>query len=196
MESYVKVEKIQNSGKTFLTARDVSIILGIEASRTRENIIRNLLESQLLTQLERGKYFITANKPSDFEISQFLYSPSYISLESALSYYGIISQFPFEITAVTPKKTAKKEINSKAYMYSHIKKDLFFGYKKVDNYLIATPEKALLDYLYMVSKAFKTENYLNEMDFSNIERDKFEQYLKTITTSTNEKLSELIGKYL
>lgn len=196
METYIRLGKITSSGKTFYTSNDISVLLEIESVRTRENIIKNLLSSKILTQLERGKYFLTSNKPSNYEISQFIYSPSYISLESALNIYGVLSQFPFETTAVTLKKPISKVILGETFAFSQFKKDLFTGYEKKDNYLLATPEKALFDYLYLVTKAIKTDTYLDEMDFRNINREILQTYLNLTKKPVSNKINYYINKYL
>jgi predicted transcriptional regulator of viral defense system len=196
METYNRLEKITSSDKIFFTTKDLASIFDIDSSRTLENIIVNLLDSKILTQLEKGKYFITNKKPGEFEIAQFVYSPSYISLESALNLYGILSQFPFEITSISLKKTTTKELIGKTFTYSQIKKSLFTGYIKKDNYLIALPEKALFDYLYLISKAVKTDTYLGEMDFSNIKKGKILEYLDPDTNQNSVKILDYINNYL
>ncbi|MFW5702849.1 MAG: type IV toxin-antitoxin system AbiEi family antitoxin domain-containing protein, partial [Candidatus Dojkabacteria bacterium] len=61
-------------------------------------------DQKVLIQLEKGKYQIAGRSPSDFAIAQFLYSPSYISFETALNYHGILPQFPHEITSATMRR--------------------------------------------------------------------------------------------
>jgi hypothetical protein len=85
------------------------------------------------------------------EIAFRLYSPSYISLEKALSVYGIIPEMVYGITSVTPKTTREFRNKFGDFTYRHIKPTLFFGYRedKERRCLMAEPEKALLDYLYL-----------------------------------------------
>lgn len=192
----MRLEKLTSSEKVFFTSRDISVLLDIKSTRTRENIITKLLEAKILTQLEKGKYFLTSAKPNDFKISQYIYSPSYVSLESALNVYGVLSQFPFEITAVTLKKPTSKFINGKTYTYSRLKKSLFTGYIKKDDYLMASAEKALFDYLYMACKSLRSESYLNEMDFSKIDKKVLLEYLQTTSKSTQKKMLTLVKRYL
>ncbi|MEI7580016.1 MAG: hypothetical protein WCJ58_08380 [bacterium] len=196
METYNRLEKITTSDKIFFTTKELASIFEIDFPRTLENIIVNLISSKILTQLEKGKYFVTSKKPSEFEIAQFVYSPSYISLESALNVYGILSQFPFEITSISLKKTTTKEIIGKTFTYSQIKKSLFTGYIKKDNYLIALPEKALFDYFYLISKAVKTDTYLGEMNFSIVNKNKTLAYLNPETTKNSNKIFDYINMYL
>ncbi len=191
MSNYIK--KIYNSKKKFFTNQQLQELLEINKKNTQRHVARNLTEKNILTRLERGKYYITDTQPSDFEIAQFLYTPSYISFETALNYHGILSQFPMEITSATLKKSKTKKIEDKIYTYSQLKPELYFGYyKKTSKSLMALPEKALLDQVYLISKKLKTENYLNELDFSKINENKLKKYSQLFP---NEAFN-LIKKYL
>jgi len=88
-----------------------------------------------------------------FFISNYIYKPSYISLHSALAFYGIIPEAVTQITAVSALKTAGFENGFGSFSYMKIKEDLFFGYDILPlgkrNVLMAQPEKAILDLLYL-----------------------------------------------
>jgi len=77
--------------------------------------------------------------------------------------------FPYETTSATTKQTKSKEYGNREYGFYHIKNDLFWGYEKQDNYLIATREKALLDQLYLFSKGIK-QFPIDEYNLSSIDR--------------------------
>jgi len=83
-----------------------------------------------------------------------IYRPSYISLHSALSFYGMIPEAVVQISSVTSLKTAYFVNEFGEYSYKTIKEDLMFGYDlkpMADGRTMqfATPEKALLDLLYL-----------------------------------------------
>ncbi len=196
MSTYKYLQQINNSGKKLFTTTDIEQLLEINVKRTLEDRIRRLIEENILTQLEKGKYLLSNSDASDFEIAQFLYNPSYISFETALNYHGILGQFPFEITSVTTKSTEKKEVLEKFFSYSKLNTKLFAGYYKENGALIAYPEKALFDQFYMISKGLKTEQYLDEMDYSIIEKKKLEKYPELLSDSLSGKVSELIDKYV
>ena len=92
---------------------------------------------------------------SDFALylSNRIYKPSYISLHTALAFYGIIPEAVTQITAVSSLKTATFENDFGYYSYKKIKKELLFGYelKPFGDHTIqfAYPEKAILDLLYL-----------------------------------------------
>ncbi|MBI3334985.1 MAG: hypothetical protein HY001_00610 [Candidatus Portnoybacteria bacterium] len=109
-----------------------------------------------LEHIRKGVYKLSDFELKDsFVLTNFIYPPSYISLESALNYYGIIPDIPFAITSVTINKTASfKTEKYGTFLYSHVKQSLFFGFQsirveKIYTYTIALPEKALFDYLYL-----------------------------------------------
>jgi len=101
--------------------------------------------------------FLTANR---------IYAPSYISLERALKFYGLIPEEIFQVSSVSTKKTNKFNNFIGNFNYHHIKPSLFWGYRFMDfdeqKILIAEAEKAILDYLYLHPE-LKTKNDFAEM---------------------------------
>jgi len=134
--------------------------------------LERLTKKGIIKRLTKRKYLFTFLESDDFQIANFLYTPSYISLESALSFYGIITQFPYQITSITPKKTKIIKTLNKEFSYSHIKPELFFGYEKKEKFLIALPEKALFDYLYLCSKGLRSFEKA-DFDLKIIDKKKF-----------------------
>lgn len=106
-----------------------------------------------LTRLRRGLYCLSEAEFKDpFVLSELIYSPSYISLESALNFYGMIPDIPNSITAVSTNSPRVFNNRFGNFTYRKLKGDYFFGFNKIEVdayfYLIACPEKALLDYVY------------------------------------------------
>ena len=100
-------------------------------------------------------------------IAQKIYAPSFISLHSALSYYGIIPEAVTRITCVSTNRTAHYENAFGEYSYQTIKPELFFGYEprvlpQGYTYHLALPEKALLDLLYLYPQ-YDTEKEMLEL---------------------------------
>ncbi len=199
METYnlsTITKKIYYSGLTLFTAKVLTDILETRKENTTFNVIKRLIESGVIEKIERNKYMLSDKRNSDFSLSYFLYQPSYISFETALNFYGILSQFPYEITAATQRKTKKKEIKGKMFSYVHLKKDLFWGYNKKEDYLIASPEKALLDQLYFASKGLKKAD-VDEYDFSFISTMQFKIYVKKYPQTVQwKKIINDLSKYI
>ena len=87
-------------------------------------------------------------------IAAKIYTPSYISLHTAFSIYGIIPEAVTQITCVTTNRTTSYINSFGQFHYQTIKPELFFGYKQVPvrsggSYLVAEPEKAIIDLLYL-----------------------------------------------
>jgi predicted transcriptional regulator of viral defense system len=108
-----------------------------------------------IIKLRNGVYLFSdaADGISPEEIAVRLYAPSYISLGKALSIYGLIPEMVYGLTSVTAKTTRNFKNRYGAFSYRHLRPALFFGYKEIktnsSSYLIAEPEKALLDLLYL-----------------------------------------------
>lgn len=85
-------------------------------------------------------------------IANKIYTPSYIGLESALSYYNLIPEAVFNIISISTRKTKKIESDLAYFQYNSINKKLFWGYSLKNNqnryFFISDLEKTLLDYLY------------------------------------------------
>jgi len=131
-----------------------------------------------LQRIKRGLYFFSEAKIKDhFFVANRIYTPSYISLETALNCYSIIPDIPQMLTCVTPLTTAKFKTPFGVFFYHHLKSDYFFGFETVKSqgekysYAIALPEKALLDFIYFnlprfsKMESFEEERFEFEKDF-------------------------------
>lgn len=181
METYNKLQIIRRLKDTHINLfalDDFSRLFSIQKRNTLYKKIARLEKDGIIKKLIKGKYLFTFDQPHQFPVANFLYTPSYISLESALSFYGIITGFPYKITSVTTKKTKSVVTENIEYRYIQIAKDLYFGYEKKDSFLIADREKSLMDYLYLMSKGLRSED-LSEFDLSLIDRKKMKRYVIT-----------------
>ncbi len=108
-------------------------------------------------QLRRGLYALAPPyqkiKPHPFFIANHLQRASYISLQSALAYYGLIPDVVNMTTSVTTGRPERLETPLGVFAYHHMKTSLLFGYEKRQldgqNVRLASPEKALLDLAYL-----------------------------------------------
>ena len=157
-------------------------------------------QKKYIQKLKNGLYVISERaKNLKMETIAFnLYQPSYISLEWALFKYGLIPEIVFNPTSVTAKTTRTFKNNFGLFSYRHLKKELFFGYRKISEngriYLIAEPEKALLDYLYLNSPKIKTPEDIEELRFNEIEIEKLDKtkLLKYAKIANSKNLEKLI----
>lgn len=112
-------------------------------------------QKTLLTKIKRQLYCFDPTLIDEFVLANKLYQPSYISLETALNYYGMIPDIPQSLTSIA--LTTTKKINNQfgSFRYIKMKQSLFFGFSPIQSarssayYNLALKEKALLDYLYV-----------------------------------------------
>lgn len=169
---------------------------------------QNLSEWQkkgYIKKIIKGFYVFAELEINDqilFTISNKLFEPSYISLEMALSYYHLIPEAVYGITAASSRNTYKFKTLLGSFIYKKIKPELMFGYKLVryKNYTfkMAEIEKAVLDYFY-IKPHLKTEDDFYELRinkdslFEQIKIKKLNSYLKLFN---NKSLSDRVGKFV
>lgn len=116
--------------------------------------------------ITRG-YYIFSDSPVDegalFEISNKIYAPSYVSLQMAFSYHGLIPESIYGITAVATRKTYQFETPLAKFIYRSVKTGMFFGYDLIEHrgkyFKMASPEKAFIDHLYLNPSICSKEDF-------------------------------------
>lgn len=183
---------MQNRNKimTFLEFKDKMFALGCfnihqiyawKHDFDRNNLTR-WVKKGYLVRLRQGHFAFSEYRGKNDYAMYFanrIYRPSYISLHTALAFYGMIPEMVVQITSVTSLKTASFTNDFGEYSYRNIKESLMFGYDLkpiVDNRTMqfATPEKALLDLLYLYT-FYNTEQ---EMEALRLDEDYLHNYLK------------------
>lgn len=188
------IDILKNKHITLFNSADLEKIFQIKSKNTLNHLLTRLNKVGLVKRLVKNKYqFLYSDiVPSDFSVANFLTTLSYISLESALSYYGIVDQFPYRITSIVLGKPKEVKTGQKIFSYSKIKKEYFKDYIKIDDFLIATKEKAVFDYAYFVSKGLKSVNTL--LDIAKYLKEKnIRNYL---LENGNKLLIKFINKYV
>ena len=162
----------------FLTFRERMLPMGCfninqvllwEKEFNRNNLTR-WCRKGLLVKLRNQFYaFPECRQVPEFSryVANRIYMPSYISLHSALSFYGMIPEEVVQLTSVTTLKTVSFDNAFGSFHYQNVKPQLYFGneIKTMRNgrsLLFATPEKALLDLLYL-NPYYKTEQDMEEL---------------------------------
>jgi len=116
-----------------------------------------------LCRIRRGWYLIEkpyrARDVSEAVIANTVVEPSYLSLEWALGFYGLIPEAIFNPTSITTGRGIGFTAKDRGYFYHHVQPAFFAGYEKVerggDVFIIAGPEKALLDKMYIAMRIGK-----------------------------------------
>lgn len=149
---WIELDKqLARSGLRTFTGREFLSVTGATPIAGKFLLIR-YTKRGLLRRLKRGLYAVASRPPSKWAVANRLYQPSYISLESALSYHGVIPETVYSVTSVTTKSTREFDVAGTRYSFRTIKRRAFSGYRAIEvegqSVLLAEKPKALADYLY------------------------------------------------
>lgn len=149
----VREELLKRKIRIF-TNQQFALVFNLASYQTEYSLNR-LVKDGLLTRLKKGIYVLKISPPSEEEIANVLYQPSYISFEYALAYYSIIPEMTYQIASATTKPTRLFTVGHNSFAYYTIKLEAYTGYilaqRGERRFYIAEPEKALVDYLYIIS---------------------------------------------
>lgn len=190
------------------------LALDLSQYRSPKDKIDSLVQERKLIRLKKGWYVVSKDVTGESycpgSIANNMYGPSYVSLESALSYYGIIPEGVPTTFSVTSKKTQGYTNEIGRFEYNKVAKEYYpiglslLSTGKNCSFLIAEPEKALCDILYFLrgyriqSKKAMREYLFSDMrmDFTfhhSFNEDIFNQVIETgIKTRTFELLKEVL----
>lgn len=135
---------------------------------------------------------------STWMIANTVHAPSYISLESALSFYGIIPEGVHMCTSVCTSRTLRIHMAGHEYEFSQLREKHYCGYRLEETgtlgrrLRIADPEKAVADFFYLRT-SYNSENEIRELRFNEasldvgLDREKLLSYVEMFTKRTLEK---------
>ena len=156
-----------------------------------KRMIHRWAEKNWIVPLKRGLYELIYPEDlaiPDLFVANKLYSPSYVSLETALSYYSLIPEVSMAVISLTTKPTRRFKNKHGLFLYRTVKSACFTGYyiekQRGFPFLIAEPEKALADYIYF--KSFRRKNF----SFHNERLDR-----KAIQALDKSKVKHYAGLY-
>jgi len=151
---------LQIVGKEPLFETDFLLSGDVDPCDVRRHLSRWVATGKVV-QLRRGVYVLASvyrkQTPHAFVMSNVLARPSYVSLQSALAFHGLISESVPVTTAVTTSRPEYLETPRGAFQFRHLSRRLFFGMVEIDvrpgqQALIARSEKALLDLVYLTPR--------------------------------------------
>ena len=168
----------------------------------KKSYLKRACQKGDLLRLRSGLYLFGEeyrSRPSHpFEIANHIREPSYVSLESALSYYGLIPEAVYTTTSVTTQLRLEQKTPVGQFSYSHLKSNYFnFGFYRAQEkmnhqevkFLIATPLKALMDYIVLRKKNYRRiEEVEEDLRFNLLE---FKSYTKFINQNKIEELLKI-----
>jgi len=189
---YPKLKKIK---KLYFGNEDISRILGITPESAWVSAARYVKQG-FLVRIKRNLYVLrerwdTLENEEKFMLANLAQVPSYISLMTAMAYYGITTQIQRDfVESIALKWTKEIKIGDSVFNYSKINKKLYFGFVKTKGFFIATPEKAFLDALYLGSlKRYSFD--LSSVDFDKMNASKLKKIAGKFPVKTRGLLKEI-----
>ncbi len=205
---YLDFRKITSNYPFFRTSMLFNLKVNFAVLQTQ---LSNWTAKDYLIKLNKNLYTLNDEdrkaKFSNFFIANQIYKPSYISLESALSFYGFIPERIDSIISVSTKKTQRFKNKLGSFIYHSLKPTMFDDFIQQqdeygNNFFIASPEKALIDFLYFRTRGiiikdkniFDLSYRLQHLDTIDIEK------LRAIAKKAKQKrlikTTELLIEYI
>lgn len=188
----MRMNELNNISKRIFGYEDISIALGITLDSARV-VASRYTKQMVLVRIKRNQYILKSDWDvmsvnDKLEIANRLQIPSYISLQTALSFYEVTTQIQqnfFE--SISLKRTKEIDIKNDTFNFTKISPDLYSYFTKENNVFIATPEKALIDTVYLMSLGrYKLD--LSAIEFGRLDKDKIRNILKSFPSKTKEYL--------
>lgn len=138
---------------------------------SRHALVKRAMAKGQLIQIRRGLYCLSdkyRKKPLNLlSLAQKIYGPSYITLESALSYHGWIPEAVFAVTSASALRSREFKTSLGVFGFTRIPADPFLAGVNLqsgdgDSFFIAGPWRALADYVYVHKKEWKDRKPLRE----------------------------------
>lgn len=146
----------------------------------------------------------TINEEFLYLVANTIYQPSYLSFETALSYYNIIPEGVYILTSATTTKTNEFSTPIANFSYRNFKSNLFFGYRlityKNQYFKMASLEKTVLDYLYLNSQINEIDDFdllrWNKEELKLLDIDLFNSYLNLFNSNKLNKRAKNFLNYI
>jgi predicted transcriptional regulator of viral defense system len=152
---------LEKNGYYIFSLDDLSLFYPDESRANLAKLVYRWRKKGWIRSLKRGLYELCYPDEiaiPDVYIANRLYGPSYVSLETALSHYGILPEVSMAVTSITTKATRRFKNVHGFFVYRSVKPEAYSGYliERHRNFevLFADPEKALVDYLYFRRRDF------------------------------------------
>lgn len=188
MKQSNRLQKLYNIPKDVFSAKELKQIWGIKGISFKKTIQR-MVNKKLLYRIVKGIYS-SKQEFDPFELANTLVTPSYISLNSALTRSGVAFQSLTTINSIATY-TYTRQIKNLELKYYKIKNEIFNdkrGIREKESYIIASPERAICDSFYLgFLPNIDNPNNLNWVRFKKVSQI----YPKTV----QKKVKKLIKNY-
>lgn len=143
------LEVILSSSRSVFNIQSLRMLMKSENSQKLTQSLHYYIKEGKIGNPRRGIY--TKASYNEQEMACSLFRPAYISLEYVLQRAGVVFQYDDTITCISYLNRIV-EIDDKTYRFRIINPELWIGMEGIeqhDNILIATPERAFLDMVYL-----------------------------------------------
>ena len=174
-------EIFKNAANGYFTSQDVSTLFP-ESEDKRYGLTKRAIAGGEIIHIRRGLYCLATKfqkkKINLHALAQHIYGPSYISLESALSWHGWIPEAVYTLTNVSSGRSKEFKTPLGTFSYNRVPQKIFYaGVERLtdeagDIFLMASPVKALADYVYVNKKDWAGLN--PPVESLRIEQEEFE----------------------
>ena len=191
----MRIFDLNRINKIYFGYEDISRVFGISLESAKVSACRYAGQG-ILIRIKRNIYMLRENwnrmdRTEKFQIANLIQVPSYVSLMSAMDYYQITTQLQQDfIESIVVKRTKEMEIEKNTFNYSKIKQELYFGFVKEKDFFIATPEKAFIDAIYLMSLGRYSLD-LTSIDFNKLNTDNLEKIVVKYPDKTKKILNSL-----
>lgn len=181
--------------KPFFSRTELNLWIEGSANR-RDALLRRALAAGEVARIRRGLYMLgppyQKQRPDPLALAQHIYGPSYISMESALSFHGWIPEAVYTVTSVSMNRSMVFETPAGRFEFVRVPQRAFYtGVERIElpeqsgTVLMAGPLKALADLVY----ARRLDEPLDRL-LGGLRIDA--EHLETVTA---EQADELLGNY-
>lgn len=161
-----------------------------------KNIITKLTNDGWLIRVKRGVYAISDLSSrgflslSPYVVANLLVAKSYVSFESALSYYGMFDQFADRVISISQNRYKNTHLNGIDYSFVNVQEKWFFGWQEVEiderKVRIATAEKALIDMIQFHKSKYSVDVVIEKLQLhqDSLNSEKLHEHVRKMSAST------------
>jgi predicted transcriptional regulator of viral defense system len=187
--------KLREIGAPTISTREAAAALRVSTS-SASRALKTLAQRGLARRIRHGLWSL-ADRTADPRLLAGDITrphPAYISFASALAAHGVIDQIPREIALASTGRAKRVKTSQGTFAVHRVPPPLFGGYELKDGVAIATPEKALFDFVYVSQASGRTRQRLPELDLPrSFSRRDIEPWIKRISSP---RLRELVSNEL
>jgi predicted transcriptional regulator of viral defense system len=164
MNAVRALEILRKLDRPMIRTGQAAAVLGISVSNA-SHLLASLQDAGSVLRISPGRWSV-APQPSPYLVASWLTDPypSYVSLYTALSRRGVITQVPRAIYVVSLANTKTLKTPVGTYSVHRLPPELFGGYEERNDERVATAEKAVFDTLYLARARGKRFSHLTEVD--------------------------------